>query len=133
MQKTKDNKTLCLHFQANPYLCFLLIEEMKLGSDRLQVLEESQTLAISKKVRELKAAGMDILGLTLGEPDFETPEPIRAAAIQAIQDGFTNYPPVAALNRSLTFTTFNFSIHYHNPTIINLCFIKAFHNFTTNT
>jgi aspartate aminotransferase len=97
MQKTKDNKTLCLHFQANPYLCFLLIEEMKLGSDRLQVLEESQTLAISKKVRELKAAGMDILGLTLGEPDFETPEPIRAAAIQAIQEGFTHYPPVAGI------------------------------------
>lgn len=67
------------------------------GSLRINHLEESQTLAISKKVRELKAAGKDIVGLTLGEPDFNTPDHIREAAQEAIKDGFTHYPPVAGI------------------------------------
>ncbi|MFK7972331.1 MAG: pyridoxal phosphate-dependent aminotransferase [Bacteroidia bacterium] len=60
-------------------------------------LAESATLAISKRVRELKAEGKDVIGLTLGEPDFDTPEHIREGAKQALDDGFTHYPPVAGL------------------------------------
>lgn len=67
------------------------------GTDRLNVLTESETLAISKQVRKLISEGRDIVGLTLGEPDFDTPEHIREAAIQAIQEGFTHYPPVAGI------------------------------------
>jgi len=65
------------------------------GSDRLGVLSESATLAMAKQVRALKAAGKDIIGLTLGEPDFDTPLHIREAAIQAIEDRDSHYPPVA--------------------------------------
>lgn len=65
------------------------------GSKRLNHLSESQTLAITKLVRDLKAKGQDIVGLTLGEPDFDTPAHIGDAAIAAIHGGFTHYPPVA--------------------------------------
>ncbi len=65
------------------------------GSDRLGVLSESATLAMAKRVRELKAEGKDIIGLTLGEPDFDTPIHIRDAAKEAINESDTHYPPVA--------------------------------------
>lgn len=68
-----------------------------IASDRLQKLSESQTLAMSKRVRELIAAGRDVIGLTLGEPDFDTPVHIRNAAIEAIRESFTHYPPVAGI------------------------------------
>lgn len=67
------------------------------GSDRLNLLSESATLAMSKRVRELKAMGKDIIGLTLGEPDFDTPLHIREAAIQAVEESDTHYPPVAGI------------------------------------
>ena len=67
------------------------------GSYRIQALEESQTLALSKRVRELKAEGKDILNLTLGEPDFVTPNHIRDAASLAIAEGFTHYTPVSGI------------------------------------
>jgi aspartate aminotransferase len=67
------------------------------GTDRLEKLSESQTLALTKRVRELQAEGKDIVGLTLGEPDFDTPDHIREAAVEAIRQGFTHYPPVAGI------------------------------------
>lgn len=63
-------------------------------SQLLGRLSESATIAMSRKARELKAAGRDIISLSLGEPDFDTPEPLKAAGIQAIEDNFTHYPPV---------------------------------------
>lgn len=66
-------------------------------SNLVSSLAESATLAISKRVRELKAEGRDVIGLTLGEPDFDTPSHIREAAKQALDDGYTHYPPVAGL------------------------------------
>lgn len=60
-------------------------------------LEESATLGISRRVRELKAEGKDVIGLTLGEPDFDTPVHIREAAKKALDDGYTHYPPVDGL------------------------------------
>lgn len=63
-------------------------------SDRINNLSTSQTLAMAAKARELKAQGIDIISLSLGEPDFNTPEFIKEAAIQAINDNYSAYPPV---------------------------------------
>ncbi len=64
-------------------------------SKRLDTLAESQTIGMSKLSRELTAKGFDIINLSLGEPDFITPEHIRTAAKKAIDDGFTFYPPIS--------------------------------------
>ncbi|TAH39104.1 MAG: pyridoxal phosphate-dependent aminotransferase [Bacteroidetes bacterium] len=64
-------------------------------SVRLDTLAESQTIGMSKLSRELTAKGFDIINLSLGEPDFVTPEHIRTAAKKAIDDGFTFYPPIS--------------------------------------
>ena len=64
-------------------------------SKRLDTLAESQTIGMSKLSRELTAKGFDIINLSLGEPDFVTPEHIRTAAKKAIDDGFTFYPPIS--------------------------------------
>ncbi|RZJ64606.1 MAG: pyridoxal phosphate-dependent aminotransferase [Flavobacterium sp.] len=63
-------------------------------SDRINNLSTSQTLAMAAKARELKAQGIDIISLSLGEPDFNTPDFIKEAAIQAIHDNFSTYTPV---------------------------------------
>ncbi|MEJ6583209.1 MAG: pyridoxal phosphate-dependent aminotransferase, partial [Crocinitomicaceae bacterium] len=63
-------------------------------SDRLNAMEESATIAMSRKSRELKLQGKDIISLSLGEPDFFTPEFIKDAAVQAMKDNFTMYTPV---------------------------------------
>lgn len=60
-------------------------------SVRISSLTESPTLAIGAKTRELKARGIDVLSFSAGEPDFDTPDPIKDAAIQALRDGFTKY------------------------------------------
>lgn len=64
-------------------------------SDRLLAMEESATIAMAKKSRELKALGMDIISLSLGEPDFYTPAFIKDAAKKALDDNYTMYTPVA--------------------------------------
>jgi len=63
-------------------------------SDRVQQVKPSPTLAVTAKANELKAAGKDVIGLGAGEPDFDTPEFIKEAAIKALHDGFTKYTPV---------------------------------------
>ncbi|MDO4462113.1 MAG: pyridoxal phosphate-dependent aminotransferase [Bacteroidia bacterium] len=63
-------------------------------SNRLLSLSESATLAMSQKSRELQAQGLDIINLSVGEPDFNTPDHIKEAAIKAINDNQTHYPPV---------------------------------------
>jgi len=63
-------------------------------SDRINNLSTSQTLAMAAKARELRAEGRDIIGLSLGEPDFNTPDFVKEAAIQAINDGYNSYTPV---------------------------------------
>ena len=64
---------------------------MSLESDALRRIAPSATIAISAKARALKAAGRDIIGLAAGEPDFDTPDNIKEAAIKAIRDGKTKY------------------------------------------
>ncbi len=63
-------------------------------SNRINNLATSQTLAMAAKARELRAEGKDIIGLSLGEPDFNTPDFIKDAAIQAINDNYNSYTPV---------------------------------------
>ncbi|MDC9729929.1 MAG: pyridoxal phosphate-dependent aminotransferase [Methyloprofundus sp.] len=63
-------------------------------SNRLSAVKPSPTLAITARAAELRAAGKDIIGLGAGEPDFDTPEHIKAAAIEAINNGFTKYTAV---------------------------------------
>lgn len=66
-------------------------------SEIIVSLEESATLALAQRVRELKAEGRDVIGLTLGEPDFDTPAFICEAAKAALDAGMTHYPPVPGL------------------------------------
>ena len=63
-------------------------------SDRLNRLSPSATLAMSQRSSELKAQGVDIINMSVGEPDFNTPDHIKAAAIAAVQDNWTRYSPV---------------------------------------
>ena len=63
-------------------------------SDRIKNLPVSATLAMAAKARELKENGIDIIGLSLGEPDFNTPDFIKNAAVQAIEDNYNSYTPV---------------------------------------
>lgn len=63
----------------------------------VQRMAESETLKMARMARELKAQGHDVISLSLGEPDFDTPEHIKAAAKQALDDGYTHYTPVAGL------------------------------------
>ena len=67
---------------------------MNLLSDRILNMSTSATLAMAAKARELRAEGKDIIGLSLGEPDFNTPDYIKDAAIQAIKDNYSSYTPV---------------------------------------
>ena len=63
-------------------------------SDRLNSLSPSATLAMSQKSNELKAQGIDVINLSVGEPDFNTPDHIKEAAKKAIDDNFSRYSPV---------------------------------------
>ena len=64
---------------------------------RAQNMQESATIAMAKKSRELIAKGFDVINLSFGEPDFQTPQYIKDAAKQALDDGFTFYTPVAGI------------------------------------
>jgi len=67
---------------------------MNILSDRVISLSESETLAMTRKSRELKAEGFDVINLSIGEPDFNTPEQIKKAGKKAIDENRTHYPPV---------------------------------------
>lgn len=63
-------------------------------SERINRLSESETLAMTKRCRELKENGIDVINLSIGQPDFNTPEYIKDAARKALEQNFTAYPPV---------------------------------------
>ena len=67
---------------------------MSIISDSLKKIKPSPTIAVTQKARELRAAGKDVIGLGAGEPDFDTPDHIKEAAIKAIKDGDTKYTAV---------------------------------------
>ncbi len=66
-------------------------------SKRIQRLAESATIKMSQKARALKAEGHNVINLSLGEPDFDTPQHIKDAAVEALKDGYTKYTPVPGL------------------------------------
>jgi aspartate aminotransferase len=66
-------------------------------ADALARVKPSATIAVSQKARELKAKGRDVIGLGAGEPDFDTPDNVKEAAIAAIRRGETKYPPVSGI------------------------------------
>ena len=63
-------------------------------SERMNRLQPSATLAMSQKSSELKAQGIDIINMSVGEPDFNTPDHIKAAAIKAVEENYSRYSPV---------------------------------------
>ena len=72
-------------------------KKMNILSDRILSLEESQTIAMARQSRELIESGVDVISLSLGEPDFDTPDFIKEAAKKAIDDNFSHYTPVPGL------------------------------------
>ena len=66
-------------------------------ADALSRVKPSATIAVTQKARELKNAGRDVIGLGAGEPDFDTPDNVKNAAIEAIRRGETKYPPVSGI------------------------------------
>lgn len=73
----------------------LFQHRMDIISERIKGLEESQTIKMAKLGRELAAKGFQVVNLSFGEPDFQTPDHIKLAAKQAIDDGYTHYTPVS--------------------------------------
>lgn len=71
---------------------------MEYLSERIKSLSVSQTLAMAQKSRELKESGVDVISLSLGEPDFNTPGYVKEAAKKAIDDNYSKYPPVPGYN-----------------------------------
>ncbi|MBZ4666252.1 MAG: aminotransferase class [Mahella sp.] len=66
-------------------------------SRKAQTITESATLAISSKAKKMKSEGIDVVDFGVGEPDFDTPEHIKAAAIDAINKGYTKYTPATGI------------------------------------
>ncbi len=67
-------------------------------AERTKRIKPSATLAVDSRAKELKAKGMDVVNFGVGEPDFDTPEHIKEAAIKAIKEGFTKYTPVGGID-----------------------------------
>ena len=66
-------------------------------TERVKGISESATMAVSAEAGRLKAAGVDVVAFGAGEPDFPTPENIKQAAIQALDDNFTKYTPAGGI------------------------------------
>ncbi len=84
-------------FISSGFNCLLLslnYRPVEFLSDKIKNLPESQTIAMSQKSRQMKEAGIDVINLSLGEPDFNTPDFIKDAAKTAIDENYSSYPPV---------------------------------------
>ena len=66
-------------------------------AQRMAQIQPSPTLTLNAKAKALRAAGVDVISFGVGEPDFDTPEHIRQAAVEAINEGFTRYTPVGGI------------------------------------
>ena len=87
---------VCCNSEKNTIFAriFENFKKMNLLSNRLNALSESETLAMSQKSAELKAQGIDVINLSVGEPDFFTPDHIKQAAKDAVDKNFSFYSPV---------------------------------------
>lgn len=92
-------KVYLFHYFVKPYntdLFLIMVSDTNTSlSDRIYRLAESETLAMTKRCRELKDQGIDVINLSIGQPDFNTPAYIKEAAKKAMDDNFTGYPPVS--------------------------------------
>ncbi len=97
-------------------------------SDRAGKIKPSPTLAIDARAKALKANGLDVVNFGVGEPDFDTPENIKAAAIKAIRDGFTKYTPVGGIDKLKDAIVEKFerdnNLHFSRDEIIVSCGAK---------
>ncbi|MDX9745849.1 MAG: pyridoxal phosphate-dependent aminotransferase [Syntrophales bacterium] len=97
-------------------------------SARISLIKSSPTLAITAKASALKAEGRNIITFGAGEPDFDTPDNIKAAAIKAINDGFTKYTPVGGIDELKDAIIEKFEkdngLKYHRPEIVVSCGAK---------
>ena len=94
-------------------------------SIRAKNIKPSPTLAMDAKAKEMKASGVDVINFGVGEPDFDTPENIKEAAIKSIRDGFTKYTPVGGIDplRDAIIEKFrkDNSLEYSREEVIVLC------------
>ncbi|RJQ19739.1 MAG: pyridoxal phosphate-dependent aminotransferase [Nitrospiraceae bacterium] len=97
-------------------------------SERAKAIKPSPTLAMDAKAKALKAAGEDIVNFGVGEPDFDTPENIKEAAVKAIREGFTKYTPVGGIDGLKAAIVDKFradnNLHYEKDEIIVSCGAK---------
>jgi len=97
-------------------------------SDRAGKIKPSPTLAIDARAKALKANGLDVVNFGVGEPDFDTPENIKDAAIKAIRDGFTKYTPVGGIDKLKDAIVEKFerdnNLHFSRDEIIVSCGAK---------
>jgi len=82
-------------FLHSEFSIYKTSNKMSLLAERIQRLSVAQTLVMSKKARELREEGKDIISLSIGEPDFNTPDFVKEAAISAINNNITKYPPIS--------------------------------------
>ena len=81
-------------------------------SDKVATIEPSLTMSITALANKLKSEGKNVIGFGAGEPDFDTPDPIKQAAIQAIHDGKSKYTPAAGLPELKSAITNRLSLDY---------------------
>jgi aspartate aminotransferase len=97
-------------------------------AERTKSIRPSPTLAMNAKAKALKAAGEDIVNFGVGEPDFDTPENIKEAAIKALKEGFTKYTPVSGIDELKTAIIEKFkndnNLHYEKDEILVSCGAK---------
>lgn len=97
-------------------------------SERARKIKPSPTLAIDSKAKALRSEGIDVINFGVGEPDFDTPENIKEAAIKAIRDGFTKYTPVGGIDKLKDAIIEKFirdnNVHYSREEIIVSCGAK---------
>ncbi len=97
-------------------------------SERAKKIKPSPTLAMDAKAKALKAQGLDIVNFGVGEPDFDTPEHVKEAAIRAIKEGFTKYTPVSGIDELKEAIVEKFkvdnNIEYTNEEILVSCGAK---------
>lgn len=97
-------------------------------AERTKAIKPSPTLAMNAKAKALKAAGEDVINFGVGEPDFDTPENIKEAAIKALRDGFTKYTPVGGIDELKTAIIEKFrndnNLNYEKDEILVSCGAK---------
>src|SRR5690242_7425433 len=89
------NKCFCIAKHQSLIFAKIFLQQIMKLSSNLSRFSEPETLKMAKMGRELRAKGIDVIDLSIGEPDFNTPEHIKESAKKAIDDNWSHYTPVA--------------------------------------